>query len=193
MNTLRKAGNNLNIDSDVLIAATPEEMRGLLDNLTNSAIKGKISPEAFASGITHLEWAGNEPNYTARHIRNTLKNPFAKMLVDNPRIAESMANQSVGLLDQFGIDSKEATGYIGTGMNILNQAKKDGLLRPDVTDEEVAKQIQQPLYSAIQGYAKDNRNNPQVNDLLKKGIPELRTPGRTPLEAFFSPEKFGYE
>ena len=192
MNTLRKAGNNLNIDSDVLIAATPEEMRGLLDNLTNSAIRGKISPEVFASGMFELGGAGISPNFVGRKIRNTLKNPFAKMLVDNPGIAESMANQSIGMLDQFGIDSNEAASYVGPGMDLLKQAKKDGLLRPNVTDDEVAEHIQRPLYSAIQGYGKDNINNPQVNGLLRKAFPEMEIGDTKELEVFFNPKEYGY-
>jgi len=194
MSRTRFAGEDFGLKKDTLIAATPAEMRGILDNLTTSAIKGKISPEAFGAGVFELEEAGVSPNYTGRNIRNTLQNPLANMLVNNPDLAESMANQSVGLLDQFGINSKEAQGYIGPGMDILKQAKKDGLLRTDVTDAEIANKIQKPLYSAIQGYAKDNRNNPEVNSLLQKAYPNMRSgdPNRSNLEMFFSPEKFGY-
>ncbi len=194
MSRSRFAGQDIGIKKDTLVAATPAEMRGILDDLTTSAIQGKIAPESFGAGVMELKEAGLSPNYTGRNIRNTLKNPFANMLVNNPDMAESMANQSVGLLDQFGIDSKEAQGYIGPGMNLLRQAKTDGLLRVDVTDDEIANKIQKPLYSAIQSYAKDNRNNPEVNNLLQQAYPTMKTgdPNRSNLDVFFSPEKFGH-
>ncbi len=192
MTSSRFAGADIGIPNETLIAATPEDMRVILDDLTSSAIRGKISPEVFGHGIFELEQAGVSPNYIGRNIRNTLKNPLARMLVDNPDVAESMAHKSIGMLDQFGVNPDEMRGFIGPGMDLLRQAKQDGLLRPDVTDEEVARDIQKPLYTAIQGYAKDNRDNPQVNELLQRGFPGMTSHDKTNLEIFFSPEKFGY-
>lgn len=194
MTLSRIAGAAIGIPNETLIAATPEEMRQILDDLTSSAIRGKISPEVFAEGVFHLEEAGVSPNYIGRNIRNTLNNPLARMLVDNPDLAESMAQKSIGMLDQFGVSSDEMRGFIGPGMDLLRQAKKDGLLRPDVSDDDIAREIQRPLYTAIQGYAKDNRDNPLVNELLQRAYPQMTTGSseRSNLEMFFSPEKFGY-
>ncbi len=40
--------------SEVLLAATPGEMRGILDKLTAKALKGQIPADAFAAGIFEL-------------------------------------------------------------------------------------------------------------------------------------------
>ena len=163
------AGDKLGIDNETLIAATPEQMRGILDDFTSEALRGNIPSKVFSAGLSELSRAGLEPNYTARNIRNTLKNPLASFLVNNPDLAERMARSSVGMLDQFGIDSGTASSYIGPGMDLLKQAKDDGLLRSNVTDEEVAEKIQRPLHSAIQSWMVDNRDNSKINDYLGKG------------------------
>jgi len=165
----RPAGKSTNVERDVLVAATPEQMRGLLDNFTSEALRGNVSPEAFSEGLMTLSEAGQSPNFTARNIRNTLKNPLASTLLDNPDLAENMARSSLGMLDSLGINSSAASGYIGPGMDLLKQAKADGILRADVTDEEVAKEIQRPLYSAIQSWRDDNKNNTQLHDYLGNG------------------------
>ena len=167
----RIAGAAVNAPREVLLAATPMEMRGLLDNFTNEAIKGNISPDTFTTGLLTLGEAGQSPNFTARQIKNTLKNPMARMLVESPGMAKQMAESSVGLLDQFGINSDAARGYIGPGMKLLEQAKKDGILKPDVTDEEVAREIQRPLHSALLGWHKDNRKNQRLHDYLGSKAP----------------------
>ena len=173
-----------------LLAATPEEMRGILDNLTNKALQGKIPANAFSDGLFELGEAAVSPNYIGRNIRNTLKNPMARMLVNNPGLAEDMANNMVGQLDSFGVDSRSMKGMIGPGMDLLRQAKKDGLLRSDVSDELVAEELQRPLYSAFQGYIRDNRNNPRINDLIRKTSPGLHGYG-TPLELYSNADELG--
>ena len=165
----RPAGKSTNVERDVLVAATPEQMRGLLDNFTSEALRGNVSPEAFSEGLMTLSEAGQSPNFTARNIRNTLKNPLASTLLDNPDLAQNMARSSLGMLDSLGINSSAASAYIGPGMDLLKQAKADGILRADVTDEEVAKEIQRPLYSAIQSWRDDNKNNTQLHDYLGNG------------------------
>ena len=189
--TFRPAGDATNTSREVLLAASPMEMRGLLDDFTNEAIKGNISPDAFNSGLMTLGEAGQSPNFTARQIRNTLKNPLARMLVESPGMAKQMAETSVGLLDQFGINSDAARGYIGPGMKLLTQAKKDGILKPDVTNEEVAQEIQRPLHSALQGWHKDNRKNQQLHDYLGTNNPGWNPTGRegpiTRQEALMTP------
>ena len=175
--TFRPAGEATNTSREVLLAATPMEMRGLLDDFTNEAIKGNIPPGAFNTGLMTLGEAGQSPNFTARQIKNTLKNPFARMLVESPGMAKQMAESSVGLLDQFGINSDAARGYIGPGMKLLTQAKKDGILKPDVTDEEVAREIQRPLHSALQSWHKDNKDNQQLHDYLGSDAPHWNPSG----------------
>ena len=194
--TFRPAGEAFNAPREVLLAATPMEMRGLLDDFTNEAIKGNISPDAFTTGLMTLGEAGQSPNFTARQIKNTLENPLARILVESPGIAKQMADSSLGLLDQFGINSDAARGYIGPGMKLLTQAKKDGILKSDVTDEEVAREIQRPLHSALQGWHKDNKKNQQLHDYLGSNAPGWNPTNRegpiTRQEALMTPFLEGY-
>jgi hypothetical protein len=194
--TFRLAGEAVNTPREVLVAATPMEMRGLLDDFTNETIKGNISPDAFTSGLLTLGEAGHSPNFTARQIKNTLKNPLARMLVESPGMAKQMAESSVGLLDQFGINSDAAKSYIGPGMKLLTQAKKDGILKSDVTDEEVAREIQRPLHSALQSWHKDNKDNQQLHDYLGSENPGWNPTGQegpiTRQEALMIPFLKGY-
>lgn len=175
-----------------LLAATPGEMRGIIDNLSNKALQGKIPPDAFSLGLYELGEAAVSPNYIGRNIRNTLQNPMARMLVENPGIAENMANTMVGQLDAFGFDSGSMKGMIGPGMDILRQAKKDGLLRADVSDELVAEELQRPLYSAFRDYILENRNNPRINSLIRQSAPNVSGPG-TPLEIYGYGSRLGIE
>lgn len=187
----RIAGAAVNAPREVLLAATPMEMRGLLDDFTNEAIKGNISPDAFTTGLLTLGEAGQSPNFTARQIKNTLKNPMARMLVESPDLARQMAENSVGLLNKLGINSDAARGYIGPGMKLLEQAKKDGILKPDVTDEEVAREIQRPLHSALLGWHKDNKKNQRLHNYLGSNAPHWKpTDGKGPItrqEALMTP------
>jgi len=176
--------------SDVLLAATPEEMRGILDKLKMKALKGDIPAEAFATGLSELSSGADSPNYIGRNIRNTLKNPFARTLVNNPDMAEGLANTMVGQLDQFGFNSDSMKGLIGPGMDILRQAKKDGLLKPDVSDDLIAEKIQRPLYKAYKGFMMDNRNNSRLNDLILEYNPGMHGPG-TPMEMYGWADRFG--
>ncbi len=79
---------------------------------------------------------------------------------------------------------------IGPGMDLMRQAKKDGLFKPDVSDEVVAEQLQRPLYSAFRDYMRDNRDNPKLNDLIRSAAPGLRGPG-TPLEIYGAASDYG--
>ncbi len=178
--------------SDVVLAATPEEMRGILDKLKMKALKGDIPAEAFANGLFELSRGAESPNYIGRNIRNTLKNPFARTLVNNPGMAEGLANTMAGQLDQFGFNSDSMKGLIGPGMDILRQAQKDGLLKQDVSDELIAEKIQRPLYDAYKGFMMDNRNNSRLNDLIRETSPGVSGLG-TPMELYGYADRFGIE
>ena len=181
------AGDKLGLDRDVLIAATPDEMRSMLDKLTHSALAGNMPAETFGSGLVYLDSAAKDPNFIGENIRNTMSNPLARTLVSNPDLAEQMAKSSVGMLGNFGINVDDAKGYIGPGMDLLKQAKKDGILKSDVTDNVVAEKLQKPLYTAVQGYVKDNKDNPRINKLIYKSNPHLQLPeGISALEGYLS-------
>ena len=156
------------------IAATPEEMRNLLDSFVKERKKGNVSAKAFNQGMLSLSIAGMSPNSITREIKNILKVPGSKFLVDNPELAEELGRKSLPLLTQFGVDPKTAEAYLGPGMDILQQAKKDGLLRPDVTDEQVANEIQKPLYSALQGWMNKHADDPKIDELFGSRVKYIK-------------------
>lgn len=164
------------------IAMTREQARGLLDNFTTEAVRGNITPRAFADGLFEAQFYGVSPDQGRRAIRNSLASPLTSMLVQNSGLAKQLAGQNVGALQAFGVNPETARKYIGLGGDLLEQAKKDGLLKDSVTNEEVAEHLQRPLYGAIQDYIRDNKGNPQINGLLEKAYPKGASPGKSILE-----------
>ncbi len=156
------------------IAATPEEMRNLLDSFVKERKKGNVSAKAFNQGMLSLSIAGMSPNSISREIKNILKVPGSEFLVDNPELAKELGRKSLPLLTQFGVDPKTAEAYLGPGMDILQQAKKDGLLRPDVTDEQVANKIQKPLHSALQRWIEEHADDRTIDDLFGSRVKYIK-------------------
>lgn len=163
-------------------AMTREQARGLLNNFTQEALKGNITPRAFADGLFEAQFYGVSPDQGRRAIRNSLASPLTSMLVQNSGLAKQLAGQNVGALQAFGVNPETARKYIGLGGDLLAQAKRDGLLKDSVTVEEVAEHLQRPLYGALQDYIRDNSNNPQVNQLLQRAYPKGRTGDKSFLE-----------
>ena len=165
------------------IAMSREQARGILDSFTKEALKGNITPQAFGNGLFELQQYGLSPDRTRRTIRNTLKNPMAKLMAENTGLAKEFAKSGLSGLSALGVNPQTANKYLGVGASLLEQAKKDGLLKDNVTNKEIAEQLQRPLYGAFQDYIKDNKSNPQVEAVLKKAFPDAVTPGRSILEA----------
>ena len=164
------------------VAMTREQARGLLDNFTTEAVRGNITPRAFADGLFEAQFYGVSPDQGRRAIRNSLASPITRMLVQNSGLAKQLAGQNVGALQAFGVNPETARKYIGLGGDLLQQAKQDGLLKDNVTVEEVAEHLQRPLYGALQDYIRDNSGNPQVNRLLQQAYPKGRTGDKSFLE-----------
>jgi hypothetical protein len=102
-------------------------------------------------------------------IRNTLKSPMGSLIVENPGLASQVVGQFGGMLQAGGVNPALAGKHMGlVGSNLLQEAKKDNLLRSNVTNEEVRKEIQQPMHGALQDWLKANQKNPAVADVLLK-------------------------
>jgi hypothetical protein len=152
------------------IAMTPGQARNLLNKFGTEALRGSMTPTAFVEGIGRLNFYATSPDMIRREIRNDLDSPIGRIVAEDPRLAGDFAKSSLGMLKQFGVNPDAAEKYIGPVNLLLEQAKKDNLLRSDVTLNEVRDKLQKPLYSAMQGFAKDNRNNPQYNELIKRSF-----------------------
>jgi|TARA_R100000084_G_scaffold72112_1_gene32115 hypothetical protein len=168
------------------LAMSREQARGLLDNFTKEALRGNITPETFGSGLFESQMYGVSPDQGRRVIRNTLKNPMARMMAENSGLAKEFAKAGLGGLEALGVNPQTANKYLGLGGTLLDQARKDGLLKQDVTVEEVAEHFQRPLYGALQDYIRDNKNNPEIEALLRKAYPDAKMPGRTLLEGLLN-------
>jgi hypothetical protein len=173
--------------NETQVAMTPAEARQLLGRFTSEAVKGNITPDAFTTGLFTAGEYANSPDLIRRTIRNSLKSPVGRAVVANPGIARALGGQHVGKLKGVGVNPDTARKYVGLGADLLQQAKKDGLLRSDVTHGEIREKLQKPMYAAMQEFAETNRANPVFNELTRRGLPDIRgynsdgTP-RKPLE-----------
>ena len=172
------------------IAMTPQQARGLINKFVMEAERGNITPDAFTQGLFELGSYGVSPDLIRRNIRNTLASPVGRAAVNNPAIAERFARTALPSLKAVGVNPNTANKYIGIASSLLKQAKEDNLLRSNVTETEVRDKLQRPLYSAIQGWLRDHRKNPQYNKIVRTALPDIRgylpngSPA-TPLEALF--------
>jgi len=80
----------------------------------------------------------------------------------------SQAMSQFGDLVQ-GVNPALAGKHMGLVNQLLQEAKKDNLLRPNVTNEEIKREVQQPMYGALQDWLKaQNKNNPGAANVLTK-------------------------
>lgn len=162
------------VSGEAQVAMTPAEARQLLGRFTSEAAKGNITPEAFTTGLFTAGEYAKSPDAIRRSIRNTLKSPIGRIVAANPGIARALGGQHVGKLQGVGVNPDTARKYVGLGADLLQQAKKDGLLRSNVTHGEIQEKLQKPMYAAMQGFAEANRDNPVFNELTRRGLPDIR-------------------
>jgi hypothetical protein len=150
------------------IAMSRGQARKIIDRFTQEAVKKNITPAAFQEGLYYLGQVGQSPDFSRSMIRNTLKSPMGSLVVENPELASQVVGQFGGMLQAGGVNPALAGKYMGLVGSVLQEAKKDNLLRPNVTMEEVRKEIQQPMYGAMQDWLKTQRGNPAVPDILMR-------------------------
>lgn len=163
-----------NKNRQVLLAMTPQQADNMVGTFSREALKGNITPSAFTDGLFEASQASRSPDYIRRNIRNTLKSPIGALMLQNPNLLPP------GTLQGLGVNSAALTGI---GRSLLTQAKKDNLLRDDVTNEEIADKLQRPLYNALRRYLEKNKNNPQINELIRKAYPQMSGGSKTLLES----------
>lgn len=158
------------------IAMSRGQARQIIDRFTQDAVKKNITPDAFQEGLYYLGQVGQSPDFTRSTIRNTLKSPMGKLMLENPGLATQAANQFSGLVE--GVNPALAGKHMGLFNQIIQEAKKDNLLRPNVTHEEIKREVQQPMYGALQDWLKDKKSNASANEVLKKAVlGQNMTPG----------------
>jgi hypothetical protein len=148
------------------VAMSRGQARQIIDRFTQEAMRKNITPDAFQEGLYYLGQVGQSPDFTRSTIRNTLASPMGRLMLENP----SLASQTI---DQFGSLVKGVNPAIaGKHMSLVNQllqeAKKDNLLRPNVTNQEIKTEVQEPMHGALQDWVKAQRSNPAVADLLMR-------------------------
>jgi hypothetical protein len=183
------------------IAMSRGQARQIIDRFTQEAVKKNITPETFSLGLSYLREVGKSPDFTRSTIRNTLKSPMGKLMLENPSLVGQAADQFGGLVQglhpAFGVNPALAGKHMGLVTQVMQEAKQDNLLRPNVTHEEIKREIQQPMYGALMDWTKTNMNNPAVQGVLSKtrfGAGNVSTwgpKGLIPLATGFEPNQFG--
>ena len=150
------------------VAMSRGQARQIIDRFTQEAVKKNITPDALYEGLYYLGQVGQSPDFSRSMIRNTLKSPMGSLVVENPKLASQVVGQFGGMLQAGGVNPALAGKHMGLVGSLLQEAKKDNLLRSNVTNEEVRKEIQQPMHGALQDWLKANQKNPAVADVLLK-------------------------
>ena len=150
------------------VAMSRGQARQIIDRFTQEAVKKNITPDALYEGLYYLGQVGQSPDFSRSMIRNTLKSPMGSLVVENPKLASQVVGQFGGMLQAGGVNPALAGKHMGLVGSLLQEAKKDNLLRSNVTTEEVRKEIQQPMHGALQDWLKANQKNPAVADVLLK-------------------------
>jgi len=146
------------------IAMTRGQARQIIDRFTQEAVRKNITPASFQEGLYYLGQVGLSPDLTRSTIRNVLKSPMGRLMVENPELAKQAVNQFGRFVE--GVNPAIAGKHMGLVNQLFQEAKKDNLLRPNVTHEEIKREVQQPMHGALQDWLKAQRNNPSVADLL---------------------------
>jgi len=157
--------NNLSTDYGD-IAMSREQARQIIDRFTQEAGRKNITPNAFQEGLYYLGQVGQSPDFTRSTIRNTLKSPMGKLMLENPGLAGQAINQFGSLVE--GVNPALAGKHMGLFNQLMEEAKKDNLLRPNVTYEEIKREVQQPMYGALQDWVKDKKSNAAATEVLNK-------------------------
>lgn len=158
------------------IAMSRGQARQIIDRFTQEATKKNITPNAFQEGLYYLGQVGQSPDFTRSTIRNTLKSPMGQLILENPKLAGQAINQFGGLIE--GVNPAIAGKHIGLMQQIMEEAKKDNLLKPNVTYGEIKREIQQPMYGALQDWLKDKKSNIAATEILNKTrLGQNMTPG----------------
>lgn len=148
------------------IAMSRGQARQIIDKFTLEAAKKNITPDAFQQGLYYLGQVGESPDFTRSTIRNTLKSPMGKLMLENPGLAGQAITQFGSLVE--GVNPALAGKHMGLFNQLMEEAKKDNLLRPNVTYEEIRREVQQPMYGALQDWVKDKKSNATATEILKK-------------------------
>ena len=151
------------------IAMSRGQARQIVDRFTQEAVKKNITPQVFAEGLYYLGQVAQSPDYTRSTIRNTLKSPIGRTLLENPGLIDNAVEQFGGLIEN--VNPELAGKHMGLFNQIMQEAKKDNLFRANVTHNEIKREIQQPMYGALQDWLKaQNKNNPGAANVLTKSM-----------------------
>lgn len=183
------------------IAMTKGQARNIINRIGQEALRGSMTPNAFQSALFTVSQFANSPDMTRRTIRNTLATPGSQLLLSNPGLAKNFANQMLdkneSLIRSSGVNPSSLDKYVGPTFDILQQLKRDNLIRSNVSLNEIREEVQKPLYGALQDWTRANMNNSQLQKVLSKsgvGSNKQWGPrGFVPIAAGFQPGDFGVQ
>jgi hypothetical protein len=87
-------------------------------------------------------------------------------MLDNPQLATQAVGQFGSLVE--GVNPALAGKHMGLVNQLMQEAKKDNLLRSNVTYDEIKREVQQPMYGALQDWVKDKKSNAAAVEVLNK-------------------------
>jgi len=160
------------------VAMSRGQARRIINRFAEEATKANITPDAFAEGLFYLGQVGQSTDFTRSKIRNTLKSPMGQFMLENPGLANQIGSQFGDLIKDAGVNPALAGKYSGLVNQVMQEAKKDNLLRHNVTHEEIRREIQQPVYGALQDWLKNPKSRAAATEVLNKSyLGKTMTPG----------------
>lgn len=148
------------------IAMTRGQARNIIDRFTNEAIKKNITPQAYMEGLYELGEVGRSPDFTRSQIRNALRTPGASVFAGSPDAAKQFLEAFSSQIP--GINPATVRKQSGAIIDILQQLKKDNLIRSNVTQEEIESKVQKPFYGALQDWLKTRGRSAEVGGVLQR-------------------------
>jgi murein DD-endopeptidase MepM/ murein hydrolase activator NlpD len=183
------------------IAMSVKDARMIINKVTQEAVKGSITPDAFVAALSGIGDFAQSPDFSRRAIRNMMATPGAKAVVNTPGLAPVAIKRLMATHGKAakaeGVNPEALNKHIGPALDLFNQMKRDNLLRSNVSLEEVRTKLQLPLYQALMGWVKENMGNPAVQGVLSKSrfgkanSFSYGAKGLVPSASGFDPKAFG--
>jgi len=166
------------------IAMAPAQGVRILDRLTKNSVRRNVSPQVFFDMINMADLYSENPRLIQKLINDTMANPMARLAVANPDMLEVMI-ENAEAIKVPGVKSSIFGDNADLAVEILKQAKAEGLLRRNVPLAEIKQKLSEPMRKAFQTWLDTWGKDKRVHALLLRssfgkanniGRPGGRTP-----------------
>lgn len=156
----------------------------ILDRLTKNSVRRNVSPQVFFDMINMADLYSENPRLIQKLINDTMANPMARLAVANPDMLEVMI-ENAEAIKVPGVNSSIFGDNADLAVQILKQAKAEGLLRRNVPLAEIKQKLSEPMRKAFQTWLDTWGKDKRVHALLLRssfgkanniGRPGGRTP-----------------